>query len=119
MESKTEADVSGEERDWLKQLDQELEMVKRIHLRALIAASQAGNMDSELLKQSAAYLKVVEKLIRLTHLRKKDATLQHSPAFRLLWEVLGELPELKPLLADRKVRSKILAQVKKRLKQSE
>jgi hypothetical protein len=119
MENRSEGGGRGEDGDRLELLEQELETVKRIHLRAIIQANQAGNPDSELLKQTSGYLKVVEKLIRLAQLRKKEKSLQHSPPFRLLWEVLGEIPELKPLLADHKVRSKILAQVKKRLKQEQ
>jgi hypothetical protein len=116
---KTEIDKAGEAKDngRLEQLEDELDLVKRVHLRPIFEASKSGSLDAAQIKLIASYIKVVDKIIRVVNLRKKDGSLGDAPSVRLVWDALKEIPEIRPLIEDPKVKRKILELVKKRLKE--
>ena len=119
MKSETDKtdETKGNER--LDQLENELNAVKNVHLRPIIEAGKSGSLDAAQIKLVASYIKVVDKIIRVVSLRKKDGSLGDAPSVRLVWDALKEIPEIRPLIEDRKVKKKILKLVKERLKESD
>jgi len=110
--------VEDSEKTSLQGLEEELELIKRVHLKAIIEASKdpSRSIDDELLRQVSSYLRVVEKLVKVVYFQSKG-WLRDSPGVKLVWEVLKEVPALKPYLYDRKVRAEIVKKIEERIKE--
>jgi len=109
---------AGDKKTRLAMFEEELELIRQLHLRSIIKGGKSGEVSGELLKQIASYLKVIEELIHVSLLRADQACLS-APSVRLVWEVLSEIPEFRPLTSDRRIRAKVLNEIKKRLKEPE
>jgi len=114
MDNRPESEKgSGSEKSQLEQLAEELEVIKRFHLRSILERGRdAEGMDEDQTKQIASYLRVIEKLIQVQLLRKKGEGLLSAPSVRLVWDVLSRVPELRMLLCDPEVKAKILEQIR-------
>jgi len=119
---KKEPESEPTSRDPLAQLEAELEVVKRFHLRAILEAGKnlPASISPELLKQIASYLKVVEKLIQIISLRKKEQSqLDESFVVKLVWETMMEEPAIRQLLSTQEIRKKLIREIKKKIKEAE
>ena len=119
MKSETDKGADKQGNGRLAQLEDELDLVKRVHLRPIIEAGKSGNLDAAQINLIASYIRVVDKIIRVVSLRKKDGSLGDAPSVRLVWDALKEIPKIRPLIEDRKVKRKILKLVKERLKEGD
>ena len=106
------------EKSFLQSLEEELELIKRVHLKAIIEASKepGRGIDEELLRQINSYLRVVEKLVKVVYFQNKG-WLRDSLSVKVVWDVLKEIPVLKPYLYDRKVRAEIVKKIEERIKE--
>ncbi len=119
---KKEPESEPSSRDPLAQLEAELEVVKRFHLRTILEAGKnlPASISPELLKQIASYLKVVEKLIQIISLRKKEQSqLDESFVVKLVWETMMEEPAIRQLLSTQEIRKKLIREIKKKIKEAE
>ncbi len=108
---------SGPERDRLLELEQELELLKQVLLRAIIEETKSGGeINEDLLRKIRGYLPVAKRLAEVVQLRSRDPELAGAPAVRLVWEVLNEIPNLRELLAEAGIKEQILKRIRERLK---
>jgi len=118
-DGKARAGKESEKHDALKELEAELELLRKVHLRAIFEAREGvlKGIDDEALKHISSYLKVVEKLLRVISLRKKEKESDEiDRVVKVIWEVLLEVPSLHALLKDPKIQAEILKRIKDRLK---
>ena len=118
-ESEPEAPRS---KDPLAQLEAELEVVKRFHLRAILEAGKnlPASISPELLKQIASYLKVVEKLIQIISLRKKEQKEKEiEQIVNTIWRAFLEVPSLRELLKQENIQKEISQKIKSQLKRKQ
>ena len=104
-------------KDRLLELEQELELLKQVLLREIIAQTKAGaEVNEDLLKKIKGYLRVVKRLAEVIHLRNKEPDIENAPSVRTVWEVLKEIPSISNLLSDPQIKAQILKQIRERLK---
>ena len=119
---KKESESEPTFRDPLAQLEAELEVVKRFHLRAILEAGKnlPASISPELLKQIASYLKVVEKLIQIISLRKKEQKEKEiEQIVNTIWRAFLEVPSLRELLRQENIQKEISQKIKSQLKRKQ
>jgi len=119
---KKEPESEPTSRDPLAQLEAELEVVKRFHLRTILEAGKnlPASISPELLKQIASYLKVVEKLIQIISLRKKEQKEKEiEQIVNTIWRAFLEVPSLRELLRQENIQKEIFQKVKNQLKRKQ
>ena len=119
---KKEPESEPTSRDPLAQLEAELEVVKRFHLRAILEAGKnlPASISPELLKQIASYLKVVEKLIQIISLRKKEQKEKEiEQIVNTIWRAFLEVPSLRELLRQENIQKEISQKIKSQLKRKQ
>ena len=119
---KKEPESEPSSRDPLAQLEAELEVVKRFHLRAILEAGKnlPASISPELLKQIASYLKVVEKLIQIISLRKKEQKEKEiEQIVNTIWRAFLEVPSLRELLRQENIQKEISQKIKSQLKRKQ
>ena len=119
---KKEPESEPTSRDPLAQLEAELEVVKRFHLRTILEAGKnlPASISPELLKQIASYLKVVEKLIQIISLRKKEQKEKEiEQIVNTIWRAFLEVPSLRELLRQENIQKEISQKIKSQLKRKQ
>jgi len=101
----------------LEELESELEILRRVHIRSIFKSAKSGEIDETQLKQVASYIKVLQELVRL-ELHREDRSKEDSRSARLIWEVLSDVPELKPLLSDPQTKRRILMVLRRRMREA-
>ena len=101
--------------DPVEEIEKELIVLKQVLLQEIIRQTRLeSGVDEEMLKKISGYLKVVEKLANVMELRRKE--LENALSIRLVWDILGEIPEIKALLSDPEIKAEILSHIRARLK---
>jgi hypothetical protein len=103
----------------------EMEILKRVHLQALFSVDEAETgkrsvkLDESAIKQTASYLKLAEKMVRILERRdklKRTVPLEDAP-LHIVMEVLRYNPVIRDALATPGVRKQITELLKKKLAQ--
>lgn len=102
-----------------EQLKKELELIKRIHLKAIINLGKndtSNRLDESALKQIGSFLKVLEKELKVLEYEDRLKSSKEWVPVELVWEILLEIPKLEKILKDPKIKRTMIRKLKERIK---
>ena len=123
-------ELENEESSTLPRIEEilkELEVLKRVHLKALLARDEDGagrrsaELDDSAIKQMTSYLRLVEKMVRI--LERRDRLRETSPAgeapLKVVLQVLKKIPEFNDALNKEDIQKQILSLIRKDMAETE
>lgn len=123
-------ELDSEESLALPRIDEilkELEVLKKVHLQALLARDEAGAgrrtaaLDDSAIKQMASYLRLVEKMVRI--LERRNRLRETSPAgeapLKVVLQVLKNMPEFSDALNNPGIQKQIVTLIQEKMTETE
>jgi hypothetical protein len=123
-------ELENEESSTLPRIEEilkELEVLKKVHLKALLARDEDGagrrsaELDDSAIKQMTSYLRLVEKMVRI--LERRDRLRETSPAseapLKVVLQVLKKIPEFNDALNKEDIQKEIFSLIRKDMAETE